>query len=519
MTTKRVLMERVVYRQLTRRELIIGGGVGVAAALLVGCGRGNSMSSSPTTSIDAATGLPFSNIKEMRSSNGILDVELVAASTMLPWLKAQRFALTYNGSTPGPTLRVRPGDLLRVKLTNNLDEPTNLHTHGLHVSPSGKSDNPMIMVNPGESFTYEFAIPQNHVAGTFWYHPHHHGLVASQVLGGMAGVIIVEDSVDDSTEFVEMPERILVLSDPIIGGSAKILKASQQQKMAGREGDLIMVNGVHSPIANVRPGSRERWRILNASPSRYYNLGLTSGSFSQIGTDQGRFAEFLVASRIVLTPGQRAEVVVDMPTKEGSTLELFTDSVERGMSMHVDGGMGNMGGMGGMSGMMSGGATANAEPTRTKLLTFKTEGTPALPVEIPRRIGSERANPQPTAARDVSFGAMSMGIGEFVIDGKSFDPERVDISLKMGAVEEWTITNNSMMMHPFHLHTWPFTVVARSDGSNPDPGWRDTVNIPGGSSVTIRIPFEDHSGTTVYHCHILDHEDLGMMGVINVKPE
>jgi FtsP/CotA-like multicopper oxidase with cupredoxin domain len=104
----------------------------------------------------------------------------------------------------------------------------------------------------------------------------------------------------------------------------------------------------------------------------------------------------------------------------------------------------------------------------------------------------------------------------FTIDGKSFDPARTDISTKLGRVEDWTITNSSMMDHPFHLHVWPFQVVARTDGAPITPGWKDTVNVPAGQSVTVRVPMTDIAGRTVYHCHILDHEDLGMMGVIKV---
>jgi FtsP/CotA-like multicopper oxidase with cupredoxin domain len=112
---------------------------------------------------------------------------------------------------------------------------------------------------------------------------------------------------------------------------------------------------------------------------------------------------------------------------------------------------------------------------------------------------------------------MGMGNGEFVIDGKSFDEQRIDYTAKLGTTEDWVITNNSMMTHPFHIHVWPFQVVSVSDGSTPPEGWYDTINIPAMQSVTIRMPINDFDGKTVYHCHILDHEDLGMMGVINVQ--
>ncbi|HEY5155216.1 MAG TPA: multicopper oxidase domain-containing protein, partial [Acidimicrobiales bacterium] len=127
---------------------------------------------------------------------------------MVAYGSGTRWALTYNGSTPGPTMRVRPGDVLTVTLDNRLDAPTNLHTHGLHVSPGGDSDNIFVMVEPGRQHTYRYEIPADHPSGTFWYHPHHHGLVAPQVFGGLAGAIIVEDAIDRLPELTAATSRL-----------------------------------------------------------------------------------------------------------------------------------------------------------------------------------------------------------------------------------------------------------------------------------------------------------------------
>ncbi len=162
---------------------------------------------------------------------------------------------------------------------------------------------------------------------------------------------------------------------------------------------------------------------------------------------------------------------------------------------------------------------------RTLIATMTTTGT-ASAAALPSQVApaASLALPQPTAHRNVVL-AMGMGGGgmgsggmgrSFTIDGKTFDPARTNITAKLGSVQEWTLTNTSTMDHPFHLHVWPFQVVARTDGAPVRPGWKDTVNVPAGESVTIRIPVTDIAGRTVYHCHILDHEDLGMMGVIDV---
>ena len=164
------------------------------------------MSGTPTTTAAPLPATTWLQPEELSSRDGVLDVEFEAAPSMVPWRDSQRWALTYNGTTPGPTLRVRPGDRLRVTLRNRLDSPTNLHVHGLHVSPSANSDNVFVMIGPGEEHTYDYLIPDDHPSGTFWYHPHHHGTVAEQVAAGMAGVIIIEDELywgKDRMDFVE----------------------------------------------------------------------------------------------------------------------------------------------------------------------------------------------------------------------------------------------------------------------------------------------------------------------------
>lgn len=486
-------------------------GTGAAATVLASCGIGGSGSTTAKKgSIGGTSGTALAAPPELRSSGGLLEVVLTAAATMVPWGDGERYALTFNGTVPGPTLRVRPGDLLRVTLKNDLDETTNLHTHGLHVSPDGNSDNVSLMIEPGRALTYEYQLPANHPSGTFWYHPHHHGYVASQVFGGLAGVIIVDDAIDDLPEMQSTTERILVLSDPRIGTTADVLVASTADKQQGREGDVVLVSGALEPRIAAVSGSVERWRIVNASSSRYYRLSVDAPNMYLIGSDQGRLRSPQQVTDILLTPGQRAEVLVPLPN--AGTVTLSTTAVDRG-SMSMGGGMGGMGGMGRSR------SSSNTD-TRTTLLTVDVSrsSNTVAPVLPPILRGTMPASGGATdSRRSISFGAMSMGTGEFVIDGKSFDEHRIDTSAKLGTTEEWTITNNSMMDHPFHLHVWPFQVLSRSNGAAPDPGWRDTVNIPTGQSVTILVPFEDYSGTTVYHCHILDHEDLGMMATINVS--
>jgi len=499
------------FDHISRRQAIklLGGGAGLA--LLAGCGPFDKKSVS-TTSIPAYGGGAFVSPTEIVSTNGVMSVDLTAAETMLPWEGGQRFALTYNGGVHGPTLRARPGDTIAVSFTNNLSEPTNIHTHGLHVSPNGASDNAFRTIDPGDTQNYLFEIPATHPSGTFWYHPHLHGLSAPQLAGGLAGVLIIEDAIDDTADFKAMNERVIVLSDPPIGTNSSILNVSEAVKQEGREGGATLVNGVSQPKLTGKVGVTERWRIVNASTSRYHVLSITGADMHHIANGQERFSSPVQRTDILLTPGQRAEVLI--PTGSAGTITLNSTTHNRGMMM------GDMGGDmdHGDGGDMMGGSSDYIEKTTT-LLSLEVQGSNSNVRALPLVI-----NPSPTSVpntidktRQISFGAMSMGNGEFVIDGKFFKHDRVDATAQLGTTEDWVIKNNSMMPHPFHIHVWPFAVISRSDGSAPDEGWRDTVNIPTGQSVTIRIPVENYGGKTVYHCHILDHEDLGMMGIIDVK--
>jgi FtsP/CotA-like multicopper oxidase with cupredoxin domain len=509
---------------VTRRQVLTGLSAGGAILAVGGLASCTSNGSSRRAAPDGATGptSEFAQPNELSSSAGRLAVTLVAAPATVPYGDGRRWALTYNGSTPGPTLRVRPGDELTITLDNRLDTPTNLHTHGLHVSPEGDSDNVFVMVDPGQQHTYRYQIPPDHPSGTFWYHPHHHGQVAPQVFGGLAGAIIVEDAIDQLAELAAATSRVLVLADPNIGDSARVLDVSMAERMTGREGSAIVVNGLPQPRIGAQAGTVEHWRFINASPSRYYALRLDSHPFQLIGSDGGRLDHPQPIDELVLAPGERAEVL--LPLAAPGTFALVTRPVDRGgMGMAGQGGGTGSGGMGG--GMGRGATSGTTAVASTVIATLDVGGTAGAAPELPATLRTT-ADPSPDSVvrtRDVTL-SMNMGMGgggdrQFLIDGRSFDANRVDTTTRLGTTEDWIIHNTSSMDHPFHLHVWPFRVIERSDGSAPPPGWKDTVNVPAGQSVRLRIPFRDIAGRAVYHCHILDHEDLGMMGIIETRSQ
>ena len=497
----------MALEHLTRRRFLTGLAAGGLTTWLSACSASGtstptsslpSISSGPTTSGAPRPAAAFAQPEVLASTDGVLDVVLRAEQAQIPWGDSTRFSLTYNGITPGPTLRVSPGDRLQIRLENGLTEPTNLHTHGLHVSPDGDGDNVFVAVAPGEARTYVYDIPADHRSGLFWYHPHAHGTVARQVAGGLAGAIVVVDDVDDAPELAGSNERIWVLADPPIGTSPEVLDVSAMDQMAGREGDVVLVNGVLAPEVSARVGELERWRMVNASASRYYRLAVDEHDLHVIATDGGRLSTPVMVSEILLAPGERTELLI-----APSTAGRFAVR-----SLPYD-----RGGMG-MGGMGMGGSSDTAETAIATMVVAGTGDSAPLPETLP--VNDDPA-PEPTASRIIELGmGHMMGRGDMVwtIDGRPFDPERTDIEVALGAVEEWEIRNPTAMDHPFHLHVWPFRQIGAAAGS----GWKDTVNVPAGSSVRVVVPFTGIAGRTVYHCHILDHEDLGMMGVIDTAP-
>lgn len=497
---------------LSRRRLlwwtVVGAGLAAVGAAGLWSSRNAGTPGTPTAGPGAGRGAGAAGSPEVLSSaRGRLEVDLRSAPTSLRVGGRQATVWAYNGSLPGPTLSVKPGDTLRVRMANGLDDPTNLHVHGLHVSPEGNGDNPFITINPGDDFDYEFHVPEDHPPGTYWYHPHHHGHVAEQLAVGLYGAIIVEDP----AELPVTRERVLVISDLSLDARGNVAGVSPMEQMMGREGEMVLVNGQISPTFSAAPGERERWRIINACPSRYLKLSLDGQPLSLLARDLGRLAEPVEITDVDLAPGNRVELLVE--AREGAST-LVTEPVDRG----------NMPGMMGQLSRGSGPVT---------LLRLEVTGDGAAPLAaVPAGPAlRDLRDEQVSARRTLDFGMggmggmgggggmgrMSGGMMSFTINGQEFDAGRTDSPVAADAVEEWTLRNSSPMDHPVHLHVWPMQVVEGGPDDLADPVWLDVVNVPAFGQVTVRIPFEDFTGRTVYHCHILDHEDLGMMGTVEVR--
>ncbi|WP_372594591.1 multicopper oxidase family protein [Actinotalea sp.] len=450
--------------------------------------RGDGATASPDA--DAADrGASLIEPELLASAAGILDLDLLVAESDVVVAGRRVRMLTYNGTVPGPTLHLRPGDRLRVRLANGLDSATNLHTHGLVVSAEGSSDNPFVRIDPGDAFEYTIDLPEDHPTGVFWYHPHHHGTVADQVFGGLYGAIVVDTEPWDAAE-----ARILVVSD-VTFADGRVAAVSRPERMHGRAGRTVLVNGQVAPELTVPAGSTQRLLVINACTSRYLDLDPGSGRLRVRGFDGGQFPEPVSGDRVLLAPGNRADLELDVPAGGAVLTARAHDrgAVEMGM----------------------GGVVDEADAT---LLTVRAGTGVAAPLP-PVRAGVARDLRSVTVDRartlDLTMG-MGRGMGRmsFLIDGKEFDAGRVDQQVRLGDVEEWTVRNSSTMDHPFHLHVWPMQLVRAGGETVELVDRRDVVDVPAGQEVTVRIAFDTFPGTTVYHCHVLDHEDLGMMGTI-----
>ena len=252
--------------KINRRQFIVLSAAGAGAALVGNQLWKRTISSQPLPQASV-------NLSPLHQSrDGLLELNLEARERPVNLGGKQAYLLTYNGQIPGPRLEAKAGDKVRLHFTNNLSQPTNLHYHGLHIPPTGNADNVFLRINPGEKFTYEFKLAQNQAAGTFWYHPHLHGLVAEQLFGGLAGLFIVRGELDEIPEIKAAKEEFLVLQDFSLDEGGRLLSSMHMSLMMGREGDLIAVNGQINPSFSLPAKGLLSLRILNASTSRFYRL-------------------------------------------------------------------------------------------------------------------------------------------------------------------------------------------------------------------------------------------------------
>lgn len=409
--------------------------------------------------------------------------------------------MTYNGYFPGPTINVKRGDILRINFTNSLPyssetnllgyqkNRTNLHTHGWHVSPKEPADAAHLDILPDQTYKYEYDLSMLDSGAFNFYHPHRHGLVAEQYWAGLAGALIVEDEIPVLRSY---ETHIMMLKDISLSGSEPAPHSMMSDYMHGKEGNIIMVNGQVNPVLPAKPGQVQRWRIVNASNARHYKLSLANHTMYLIGTDGGLLDKAYPRSEILLSPGERVDILVKASVTKGKYKFLSLSYSRMGMM---------------------------TSPQIT-LMTLSVQGS-KINDSIPSAVdpGVARINPNSVTVMAERTLALSMGRGRGYINGQDFDVEPYTIMSELGSYEIWNIVNNSGMDHPFHQHVNAAQILSISgaDSSYPQysaiPAWKDTVLVPKWGRVRMLVPVMDYDGMTMFHCHILEHEDIGMMGM------
>lgn len=469
--------------------LVVAAGAG---ALIAG-GDGNS----ETTGDDASVLVPFSEPPRFYSSNGQLNVTLTAEEQRIlaagQWVEGRAYyGGGYGGRLLGPTLVIRkPGETLNLNLRNFLNETTNMHYHGFHVSPKLPSDQVVTFKIPaGATYPYSVNVPANHDQGTFWYHSHNHHDSEGQVFGGMSGVALIgEPAIPPGVRIAN--DRVLALKDFQVR-NGEIPK----EEIDSNAETIRTVNGLLKPQIAATPGTFELWRLANIGADIFYDVELEGNRFYVIGEDGNAPEKIRAAQHLVLPPGKRYDVLVEFNSPGLYPLKTLTYHTGESGDTYPEVELATVSVVG---------TAATGEKGRTSLSRQVQLGAQGLPESTGEKVKvlTEEENEKTHVSR-------------FMINGKIFEEGRVDDRVPLGSVEDWTFVNKTGEQHPIHIHQDDFWVIARNGQPVAPISQQDTVIVPPGESVTVRIPFTDFTGKFVYHCHILNHEDNGMMAVIEI---
>lgn len=392
-----------------------------------------------------------------------------------------------NGSYLGPTLRMTDGRQVAARVKNTLDEMTTLHWHGMHV-PARSDGGPHSMIQPGDTWRPRWTVDQP--AATLWYHAHPHGETAQQVYRGLAGMIIIDD---DSQAATSLPSDYgvddipLIVQDKSFTTDGQLVVDPEAGPSTGFLGEQVVVNGAMGTYVDVTTES-VRLRLLNASNARVYDFGFDDGrQFQVVASDGGLLAAPVSTDSVVLTPGERAEVVVRLTAGETVTLR------------------------------------STPPPLGTTRDDSFSAGT--FPIVELRADEQLAASPQvdavladlPEAVEDPAATVREFGIEGRAINGRPMDMNRIDMAVPVGRTEIWEVTNQDTQPHNFHVHNVQFRILSMGGGPPPAvlAGYKDTVYVAPRTTVRIQLRFSgytDRNWPYMFHCHLLLHEDMGVMG-------
>jgi FtsP/CotA-like multicopper oxidase with cupredoxin domain len=459
----------------------------------------------------------LSNPPELRAQNHMLSLTLHAALT-----SDGKNSFFFNGQPNAPTLRLSPGDQLKITYINDLPsktsescaitpcmDMTNLHFHGLTVSPDAPQDDVLgMMAAPGKTLHYTVQIPKDHSPGLYWYHTHPHGESHRQVLDGMSGALVIEGIQSYFRPLAGLAERVLVVrgrsikNDPRSGDLKQRVDLSSDVCGGEHEApeEVFTVNGFVRPQIEIAPGERQFWRLVNASADRYLDLQLEGQSFEIVAMDGMPIARHdpnhptRTADHVLLPPAGRMEAIVSGPVATTPS-HLVTHCVDTGPQGDPNPAM----------------ILADIVPKSAAASTPKISESSLKPeLKTLNLVAEEKAPPR----FSVVFTEDKNG---FYINGEKFASDAAPmVRAKVGTFQHWRIVNASGELHPMHIHQVHFLPYAENDKPIVNPLWMDTVNVSYRGSVDVIMDFTDPviRGMSVFHCHLLNHEDKGMMAKI-----
>lgn len=456
---------------------------------------------------------------QLHATNHVLTLTLHAGVT-----SEGKNSFFFNGQPTAPTLRLSPGDRLKITYINDLPtkpqescaippcmDMTNLHFHGLAVSPDSPQDDVLtMMAKPGQSLHYIVDIPKDHPPGLFWYHTHPHGESHRQVLDGMSGALIIDGMESCVPDLQGLPERVLIVRGRAIANDTQSTDLKNRVELGsntcGAEPDppneIFTLNGSVRPQIEIAPAERQFWRIVNASADRYLDLQLAGTRFEIVAMDGMPIGlhdpahRTRIADHVLLPPAGRIEAIVTGPP-HGSPRHLISRCVDTGPDGDPNPEM----------------VLADIVPRRAADLARVVPKARLARVPNAKAVDAieeERVPPRFV----VTFTEDKNG---FYINGEKFAPDAAPmVRAKIGTYQHWKIVNDTKELHPMHIHQIHFLAYAENDRPVADPLWLDTVNVPSGGSIDVVMDFTDPviRGMSVFHCHLLNHEDKGMMAKV-----
>jgi FtsP/CotA-like multicopper oxidase with cupredoxin domain len=477
---------------MTRFRLAAQVSLLCCGALASACGSSQGSAASSTAMAQLSES---ADLTDVNPDPDIVEVELVAERSTTQYLTgktAQVWAYRdgaqpgAKATIPGPLLRAKVGDQIIVHLHNDLPDETTIHWHGLRV-PAEADGTPSSQtpVLPGNDYDYRFTARD---ASSFWYHPHVRAY--DQVERGLYAPMVVTGGV----QLDVAADRYLVLDDVKLDANGLLNEETTElDRMLGRQGNVLLINGQQAPVQlQVAAGSRERWRFVNAANGRYFNLRIPGAKLLVIGSDGGILPAPFAADTLLITPGERYDVLVAFDGNAGTHASLQTVFYDRGHDIPDPGPLDLLDVVLGPS---LGAPASLPEKWRDLPRLTVTDETPVRPVVL-----EEHEQPGTPV--------------KFTINGEQW-PDNKPVHVMQGDVEIWEVQNKAPMDHPFHLHGMFFEVLPK-DGIPPlVDGWKDTVNVPQNSTLRFAVQY-DPPGMWMFHCHILEHAELGMMGDLMV---